>query len=587
VIKISNKTELPTDFPGRRTAIFGLSGSGKSNTVTVILEELAREGEQFVLIDPKGEGFGLLSKRDGKPSNLDVIIFGEPNGHVLNINERHGPEIANFVVSSGQSVVLSLAGFESDQSERRFVASFLRQLYKAKSRQERRTRTLVVFEEAHLFVPENAGSGPQGEKAELSGACQRIVRQGRSFGLGSLIVDQRPQDVAKRVISQCDMVICHALTHELDRKALEGWTRGYDRDGRSQEFLGSLASLQPGEAWIWAPPNVFTRTKIHQRKTFDSGASPDGAEAVEVRRKAVDLDKLTAHLATIVEEAKANDPKELKKRITELERRLAEAPPTGPSEEEIQELLKDRDREWLQRIQPLRKSLMKTREALNDASRTIAEDIGQLIDVEQMPDLKPLAIREAPSLVKQRQALQAQQSPAMTPKVIPAPVTSTQTYRETASGLADGQVRILRSLYWLQHEDRKPVKVAFYADLKLGGHFTNLMGRLRTLKLVSGWQLTDAGREAMLAAGGDPGKKPTGLQLRDWLRPKLADGHNRMIDALIAAGGRRLSNEELATASGLNLGGHFTNLLGKLRTMQIAEGHAKDGGVKANDLFFA
>src|SRR6185295_9323250 len=110
---------------------------------TVMMEGLLSAGEQVVLIDPKGEGWGLLSLMNGKPSNLDIIIFGEPNGHIEALNETHGPKLADFVFETGQSVVLSLLGFESDQSERRFVATFLRQLYRRKTRQPKKTRTLV------------------------------------------------------------------------------------------------------------------------------------------------------------------------------------------------------------------------------------------------------------------------------------------------------------------------------------------------------------------------------------------------------------------------------------------------------------
>src|SRR5579862_3081770 len=153
-VEIAPGLSLPVELAGRRTAVFGISGSGKSNTATVIVEQLLEAGEQVVLVDPKGEAWGLLSLASGKSSNLPVILFGEPNGHIETLSEAHGPRLADFVVETGKSVALSLLGFESDQSERRFVATFLRQLYRRKSRQPHPTRTLVVLEEAHLFVPE-------------------------------------------------------------------------------------------------------------------------------------------------------------------------------------------------------------------------------------------------------------------------------------------------------------------------------------------------------------------------------------------------------------------------------------------------
>lgn len=316
-IELSPSVKLPVEIAGRRTAVFGISGSGKSNTATVLVEQLLAAGEQVVMVDPKGEGWGLLSLANGKPSNLDIVAFGEPNGHIETLAETHGPRLADFVVETGRSVILSLLGFESDQSERRFVASFLRQLYRRKSREGSPSRTLVVLEEAHLFVPEHA----TGDKTELAGAVQRIVRQGRSCGIGTLLVDQRPQDVSKRVVTQCDTLICHQLSHNLDRKALAEWVQGFDTGGRGKLFLDSLASLKPGEAWIWSPAwrNIFERAQVNRRQTFDTGAAPDGKTAKAVKRAEVDLDALSKQLTEIVEKAKADDPKELKKRIKELE----------------------------------------------------------------------------------------------------------------------------------------------------------------------------------------------------------------------------------------------------------------------------
>lgn len=322
-VRLAADLNLPVELSGRRTAIFGISGSGKSNTATVLIEGLLDAGEQIVLIDPKGEGWGLLSLANGKPSNLDVIAFGEPNGHIETLSETHGPKLADFVFESGRSVVLSLLGFESDQSERRFVAQFLRHLYRRKSKHPKKTRTLVVFDEAHLFVPEMGGS-MQGDKAELAGAVQRIARQGRTFGLGSLFVDQRPQDVSKRVVSQCDTIICHNLSHNTDRRALEDWVRGYDTAGRGKLFMDSVATLEPGEAWIWSPAwlKIFQRGKINRRRTFDSGAAPDDSAVAKVQRATIDLDKLRGQLAEIVDKAKADDPKELRRQLGELRQQV-------------------------------------------------------------------------------------------------------------------------------------------------------------------------------------------------------------------------------------------------------------------------
>ncbi len=44
-IHLSRNLDLPAELAGRRTAVFGISGSGKSNTATVIVESLLTAGE--------------------------------------------------------------------------------------------------------------------------------------------------------------------------------------------------------------------------------------------------------------------------------------------------------------------------------------------------------------------------------------------------------------------------------------------------------------------------------------------------------------------------------------------------------------
>jgi DNA helicase HerA-like ATPase len=57
-IQVAKNLQLPAEFTGRRTAVFGISGSGKSNTAAVIVEQSLAAGEQVVLIDPKGVASG-------------------------------------------------------------------------------------------------------------------------------------------------------------------------------------------------------------------------------------------------------------------------------------------------------------------------------------------------------------------------------------------------------------------------------------------------------------------------------------------------------------------------------------------------
>jgi DNA helicase HerA-like ATPase len=100
-LNISTDLQLPQEVGTETIAILGRRGSGKSNTATVIAEELIRAGQQVVVIDPKGEAWGLKAQGDGGPG-LDVIVFGDPQGD-LPLRDEHGPVVADFVVGAGRS----------------------------------------------------------------------------------------------------------------------------------------------------------------------------------------------------------------------------------------------------------------------------------------------------------------------------------------------------------------------------------------------------------------------------------------------------------------------------------------------------
>jgi hypothetical protein len=72
---------------------------------------------------------------------------------------------------------------------------------------------LLVCEEAHRYVP-NKGDA-QYETAQI--AIRRIAKEGRKYGVGLMLVSQRPSEVEATVLSQCNSWIVLRITNESDR----------------------------------------------------------------------------------------------------------------------------------------------------------------------------------------------------------------------------------------------------------------------------------------------------------------------------------------------------------------------------------
>ena len=71
------------------------------------------------------------------------------------------------------------------------------------------------MEEAHRYL-----SGKSGVLA--SDVVQRIAKEGRKYGVGAMIVSQRPSEVNETILSQCGTFFALRLTNPRDRARVQG-----------------------------------------------------------------------------------------------------------------------------------------------------------------------------------------------------------------------------------------------------------------------------------------------------------------------------------------------------------------------------
>lgn len=87
--------------------------------------------------------------------------------------------------------------------------------YKLWQKREEREKDPILFvcEEAHRYVP-NYG---EAQYKEAQVAIRRIAKEGRKYGLGLMLVSQRPSDLESTVLSQCNSWIVLRLTNTNDQ----------------------------------------------------------------------------------------------------------------------------------------------------------------------------------------------------------------------------------------------------------------------------------------------------------------------------------------------------------------------------------
>ncbi|HVB81677.1 MAG TPA: ATP-binding protein [Candidatus Binataceae bacterium] len=101
---------------------------------------------------------------------------------------------------------------------------------------------VLVLEEAQNYIRENRKSD---EDSISKLVFERIAREGRKFGLGLVVASQRPSEMSKTVLSQCNSFIVHRLQNPEDLR--------YFREivpGIYGQLLDQLPALAPRTALV-------------------------------------------------------------------------------------------------------------------------------------------------------------------------------------------------------------------------------------------------------------------------------------------------------------------------------------------------
>ncbi len=100
------------------------------------------------------------------------------------------------------------------------TGTFARLLYDVQfwMKAESRTPVTLLCDEAHLYLPVREDA--DAVQRQALGAFERIAKEGRKYGFSLLVVSQRPSDVSKTILSQCNNFLSLRLTNETDQNVI-------------------------------------------------------------------------------------------------------------------------------------------------------------------------------------------------------------------------------------------------------------------------------------------------------------------------------------------------------------------------------
>ena len=301
----------------RHTAVLAVTGAGKSNTVAVIADALARLGGTVLIFDFHGEYVGSsigggVNVIDAKinPRLLSIgelmALLGIEHRYynqervlrlalrrveqrsvhhrfldelaeevealqgtglarreeataavaVLNkiegMKERYGEIIDDSApdpvtrLLPGRVNVVDLSRVDEDAADV-VVSHVLRVLLRERKRHRHGERSLVPFpvlavlEEAHILAPRD-------EDTLSKYWLARVAREGRKFGLGLMLVSQRPKGLDPDILSQMNNLIVLRIVEPSDQRYIQEAS-----ESLSSDLVEQLPGLNTGEAVLVGP----------------------------------------------------------------------------------------------------------------------------------------------------------------------------------------------------------------------------------------------------------------------------------------------------------------------------------------------
>ncbi|MFA9504105.1 helicase HerA domain-containing protein [Natrinema sp. H-ect1] len=276
----------------------GKSGSGKSNTASVIAEELLEAGYPLLIVDTDGEYYGLKEE-------YEMLHAGADEECDIQIGPEHAEQMATIALEENVPVILDVSGYLDSDVADELLREVARQLFVKEKKLKK--PFLLVVEEVHEYIPEGGGVG------ETGNLLIKISKRGRKHGLGILGISQRPADVKKDFITQANWLVWHRLTWDNDTKVV----------GRiiDTEYSDLVSELDDGQAFVqtdWTETDV-RKVQFRRKRTFDAGATP-GLEDVERPELKSVSDALVGDLQQI-SERKDREQDRIQELETELEKK--------------------------------------------------------------------------------------------------------------------------------------------------------------------------------------------------------------------------------------------------------------------------
>jgi hypothetical protein len=181
---------------------FGVKGSGKSNLLALLVEQVGRFFLPQIILDTEREYH-----------NLVPLL---PHGVLA--NARRCPSGAD-ILQKGLQVVLDLQSWETDEAAAHAICRLVSELFMATNAlaPQERVPCIIHLDEAGYWLPQEAVTYLSKETRKvLANAFHKLASRGRKQGLTPFLYTQSISEVAKSAIRQAGVKVLMRQTLDID-----------------------------------------------------------------------------------------------------------------------------------------------------------------------------------------------------------------------------------------------------------------------------------------------------------------------------------------------------------------------------------
>jgi DNA helicase HerA-like ATPase len=284
----------PYATEGLTACVLGNKGSGKSNTMAVLAEELHANQMPFIYYDPNGDALSLGEL------GADVLTVGntehpDPLRRADYALAAAGNDTAGFVrmvLDEGYSLAVDLSALTEDAS-----LEILSQLLRVHYRLAGRSRQPVG-----VFVDEAWKFAPQHKCNDLESLTKYALRQisfdGRKRGMMLTVATQRVTYLDKALVFGCNVRLFGKITYYPDYDAIKHYVPA---------TFHQMRAMRSGQVHL-VTERAHGIVQIRLRTTTDLGQTPAFARQRRTRPNKADLQfGQVKQLSMLLREDKSND----------------------------------------------------------------------------------------------------------------------------------------------------------------------------------------------------------------------------------------------------------------------------------------